>query len=235
MMKQFIGLIAAIAVLCVVAVLFFGLAGVRGQKMAHTPVEWFNDMAHQPKYEPQHRSDFFNDSRAARVPVAGTVPIGFNLTGRYFQTEGNNLVDGFGGFTNRPDYFNTGRMGDVYGDGIPEKLAERGDALLQRGQQRYDIACSICHGKAGRGNGPVKAFGLMTVADLANDIIKAQPDGQIFNTITHGKSTMGAYGPVIPVEDRWAIVAYVRALQATAGIALASLPEDEQKKLPEQK
>src|SRR5712672_285679 len=101
MMKQFIGLIAAIAVLCVVAVLFFGLAGVRGQKMAHTPVEWFNDMAHQPKYEPQHRSDFFNDSRAARVPVAGTVPIGFNLTGRYFQTEGNNLVDGFGGFTNR--------------------------------------------------------------------------------------------------------------------------------------
>lgn len=235
MLKAFYPTLAAVGALIVFAVLGFGFAGIRGEKMGHTPVEWFNDMAHQPKYEPQHRSDFFSDSRAARVPVAGTVPIGFNLPGRYFQTEGNNLVDGSGGFTNQPDYYNTGRMGEFYGDGIPEKVAGKGEELLLRGQQRYDITCAICHGKAGRGNGPVKAFGLMTVADLTNDIIKAQPDGQIFNTITHGKVTMGAYGPVIAVEDRWAIVAYLRALQAAAGSDIKSLPEAEEKKLQEQK
>jgi mono/diheme cytochrome c family protein len=219
----------------IVAVVVLGLAGFRGQKMSHTPVEWFNDMAHQPKYEPQHRSEFFNDGRAARLPVAGTVPIGFNLPGRYFQTEGDNLVNGTGGFANRPDYFNTGRMGDVYGDGIPENLAARGAELLSRGQERYDISCAICHGKAGMGDGVVKSFGLVTVRALLDDQLRAQPDGQIFNTITHGKNTMGAYGPVISVGDRWAIVAYVRALQEAAAGKLASLPEAEQKKLQEQK
>ena len=203
--------------------------------MTHTPVVWFIDMAHQPKYEPQHHCSFFNDGRAARLPVAGTVPIGFNLPGRYFQTEGNNLVDGHGGFANQPDYLNTGRMGDVFGDGIPEVFAARGEELVRRGQQRFDINCAICHGKAGQGNGVVKAFGLVTVRSVVDDITRVQPDGQIFNTITHGKGTMGAYGPVIAVEDRWAIVAYVRALQESASGKLASLPETEQKKLQEQK
>ena len=226
---------ASFGALIILAVVGVGLAGFRGDKMGHTPVEWFNDMAHQPKYEPQHRSDFFNDSRAARLPIPGTVPIGFNLQGRYFQIEGNNLVDGKGGFANQPDYYNTGRIGDMYGDGIPDQLASRGADLIKRGQQRYDIYCTICHGAAGQGNGVVKSFGLVTVRPLIDDLLRAQPDGQIFNTITHGKITMGAYGPVIAVEDRWAIVAYVRALQEAAGAKLASLPEPEQKKLQEQK
>ena len=221
--------------LIIVAVVGVGFAGFRGQKMSHTPVEWFNDMAHQPKYEPQHRSTFFNDSRAARQPIPGTVPIGFNLEGRYFQTEGNNLVDGMGGFANQPDYYNTGRIGDVYGDGIPDPLAARGADLLTRGQQRYNIYCAVCHGAAGQGNGVVKSFGLVTIRPLIDDLLRAQPDGQIYNTITHGKNTMGAYGPVIAVEDRWAIVTYVRALQETTGAKLADLPADEQKKLQEQK
>jgi mono/diheme cytochrome c family protein len=226
---------ASFGAIIILAVVGVGFAGFRGDKMGHTPVEWFNDMAHQAKYEPQHRSEFFNDGRAARQPVAGTVPIGFNLKGRYFQTEGNNLVDGMGGFANQPDYFNTGRIGDVYGDGIPDSLASRGAELLVRGQQRYNIYCGVCHGPAGQGNGVVKSFGLATVRPLLDDLLRAQPDGQIFNTITHGKNTMGAYGPVIPVEDRWAIVAYVRALQTAASAKLADLPEPEQKKLEEQK
>ncbi len=209
--------------LTIVGVLALGFAGFRGAKTELTHVEWFNDMAHQPKEQPQHHSTFFSDGRSARQPVAGTVPIGFNLEGRYFQSEGNNLVDGHGGFANQPDYFNTGRMGDVYGDGIPEVLAKRGAELLSRGQERYDISCAICHGKAGQGNGPVKAFGLMTIRALTDEPLRAQSDGQIFNTITHGKSTMGAYGPVIAVEDRWAIVAYVRALQKVAEGKLAAV------------
>jgi hypothetical protein len=63
-------------ILIILAVVGVGLAGFRGDKMSHTPVEWFNDMAHQPKYEPQHRSGFFNDTRAARLPIPCTVPIG---------------------------------------------------------------------------------------------------------------------------------------------------------------
>jgi len=222
-------------IILILAVVGVGLAGFRGDKMSHTPIEWFNDMAHQPKYEPQHRSEFFNDTRAERQPVAGTVPIGFNLPGRYFQTEGNNLVDGSGGFANQPDYYNTGRVGDVYGDGIPDALAARGAELLVRGQQRFNIYCGVCHGAAGQGNGVIKSFGLVTVRPLIDDLLRVQPDGQIFNTITHGKNTMGAYGPVVAVEDRWAIVAYVRALQAATGAKFADLPEDEQKKLQEQK
>ncbi len=81
----------------------------------------------------------------------------------------------------------------------------------------------------------MKSFGLATVRPLLDDLLRAQPDGQIYNTIAHGKNTMGAYGPVIPVEDRWAIVAYVRALQTAASAKLADLPEAEQKKLQEQK
>src|SRR6185436_13813881 len=79
------------------------------------------------------------------------------------------------------------------------------------------------------------SFGLMTVKPLVDDLLRAQPDGQIYNTITHGKSTMGAYGPVIAVEDRWAIVAYVRALQQAAGGKIEDQPEAERKKLQEEK
>ncbi len=212
-----------------------GLAGFRGAKMEHAPVEWFNDMAHQPMFLPQHTNTFFANGSSARQPIPGTVPIGFTLEGRYSQTEGNNLVSGSGGFANQPDYLNTGRFGDVYGDGIPESLSSRGEALVSRGQERFDINCAICHGKAGAGDGVIKGMGFITIAPLLDDRLRAQPDGQIYNTITHGKSTMGAYGPVITVEDRWAIVAYVRALQKVAGGKLADLPEAEQKKLQEQK
>jgi mono/diheme cytochrome c family protein len=202
--------------LIIALVVVLGLAGFRGAKGDQTHIEWFNDMAHQPKVQPQVRSTFFADGRAERKQVAGTVPIGYTLPGVYYQSEGNNLVSGTGGFANQPDYFNTGRIGEFYGDGIPENLASRGAAFVERGAERYAINCSHCHGLAGKGNGPVKALGLMTIADLTGESFRKQPDGQIFNTITHGKNTMGAHGPIITVEDRWAIIAYVRALQKVA-------------------
>jgi hypothetical protein len=208
--------------LIIVGVLALGFAGFRGAKTERTHIEWFDDMAHQPKAQPQHRSDFFADTRSARPPVPGTVPIGFNLPGRYDQTEGSNL--GRGSFTNQPTYEQTGRMGDVYGDGLPAELVKHTDALLARGLERFNINCAICHGKDGKGTGVVKTFGMMTVADLTGELFRKQPDGQIFNTITHGKNTMGAYGPVITVEDRWAIVAYVRVLQKIADGSLVAPP-----------
>jgi mono/diheme cytochrome c family protein len=121
-------------------------------------------------------------------------------------------------------------MGDVYGDGVPEGVTIDG-AFLARGRERYDINCAVCHGKAGDGKGVVGQYGLPAIANLHDDRIAQMPDGQLFSTVTNGKNTMGAYGPQIAVEDRWAIVAYLRALQRTTRGKLADLSEARQKEL----
>jgi mono/diheme cytochrome c family protein len=119
-------------------------------------------------------------------------------------------------------------MGEVYGDGIAVKVS---DKLIERGRERYDIFCSVCHDKSGSGNGVAKAFGLATVASLMDDRIKGQPDGQIFATITNGKNTMGAYGSNIAVEDRWAIVAYLRVLQKSESLKVEQLSPEQKAQL----
>ncbi len=88
------------------------------------------------------------------------------------------------------------------------------EKFIQRGHERFDIYCTPCHGALGDGNGITKKLGVMpAVANLHDKRIVEMTDGEIFNTITHGKGLMGAYGPVVPAEDRWAIIAYARALQ----------------------
>ena len=88
------------------------------------------------------------------------------------------------------------------------------EALLQRGRERFDIYCAPCHGRLGDGNGITKKLGVMpAVANLHDKRIVELADGEIFNTITHGKGLMGAYGPLVPTQDRWAVIAYLRALQ----------------------
>ena len=204
------------------------LAGLRGWRSSEPPLQIFPDMDHQPKYQPQHRSDFFADGRGGRKWVDGAVPMGYTLPGRYLQAAASNHAFG-SAFSNLPDYANTGRMGNVYGDGLPLEVTE---ALLDRGEERFNIHCAVCHGRTGIGNGIVQNIGSWaTVANLQDDRIRAMPDGQIFNTITNGKNTMGAYGPNIAVDDRWAIVAYLRALQRSQRGALADLPPEVQKQL----
>ncbi len=91
-------------------------------------------------------------------------------------------------------------------------------------QQRYDIYCLPCHGPQGDGNGIVKKYGYASVRSLHEKAIVAQPDGEIFHTITHGKNTMYPYGSQISIEDRWAIVAYVRALHRSRLGVLDEVP-----------
>lgn len=203
------------------------LAGFRGSKMSHPPIEIFADMDHQPKYQAQHTSKFWADGRAARQPVPGTVPIGFTLKNSYYSTHASNASEN-GSFTNQPDYYNTGIMGEVYGDGIPVEITE---ALLKRGQQRFEINCAICHDSTGSGNGIIKSYGLTTIASLQDQRLRTAPDGYLFSVITDGKNTMGAYGPQIAVEDRWAIIAYLRALQKSQGVNVADLPSAMQQEL----
>lgn len=218
-----------------ITVAVVSLAGFRfdhgGSKSALPPIEIFRDMDHQPKYQPQAPSGFFADGNSARPPVAGTIPMGYALHGSYLQAGAKNGAFEPAGFANQPDYYNTGKFGDSYGDGFPVELTVKLAKLIARGQERYNINCAICHGQAGLGNGVVGQYGVAAIANLVDDRIRAMPDGQLFSTITNGKNTMGAYGPQIAIEDRWAIVAYMRALQKSQSVKLAELPAAQQQEL----
>jgi mono/diheme cytochrome c family protein len=177
----------------VVVIVVLVVAGRRGDKTTREPIEIFSDMDHQPKYKTQAESTFFADGRSDRMPVPGTVSVEQPVEDSYFAT---------------------GKMGDRWGDGFPIAVTQE---VLERGQERYQINCAVCHGAVGSGNGIVTEFGLAGVANLHTDRLRGIEDGQIFDTITHGKGLMGAY-PHIKVEDRWAIIAYVRALQISQNL-----------------
>ena len=131
-------------------------------------------------------------------------------------------------FSAGTDYFNTGKMGDQWASGIPLPVTRE---LMERGQQRFNITCAMCHGPAAGGNGITKQYGLATVVSLQDDRLRKMSDGEIFNTITNGKNTMMAYGPNIVVADRWAIIAYLRALQRSQHATIADVPEDQRAEL----
>ena len=199
------------------------IAGWQGEIKTSPPLEIFPDMVRQPKYQPQHTSDFYADSRAARPPVAGTVPLGYTLRGIYYTNGASNSTNIMrsNGFSGATDYYSTGRIGESYGDGLPVDVSAK---LLERGQERFNINCAVCHGATGAANGIVTQYNLVGVASFLDQRLRDMPDGQIFNTITRGKNKMGAYGPQIAVEDRWAIIAYIRALERCQGATVADVP-----------
>ncbi len=211
MLKYFFALFLFV-VLVVVA-----MAGFRGQRFSDRPLELFPDMDDQPKVKAQVRSPFFADNMGAREPVAGTVPMGYSMPM-------HKPVDGSVGLNTSPyknihfgsasDYLDTGKMGENWGTGIPFEVNA---AVMERGQERFNISCSACHGATGAGDGMAYKFGLSTVQSLIQERIRVMPDGEIFNTITHGKNTMMGLADRIQVQDRWAIIAYLRALQRSQG------------------
>ena len=203
-----------------IALMVLGLAGTRGSKSTQPPLEIFPDMYQQAKVKYQAASGFFADGLGSRLPVANTVPMGFDLPSKPAADGAKPAVFGF---SNGVDFYHTGRSKedkDYYGDGFPAEL-ELDAALLERGQQRYGIYCAVCHGSSGDGKGITSKYGILTAfnfqqpgaTDPANPTAY-RPTGAIFDTITNGKGLMGPYGGVIPVRDRWAIIAYIRTLQA---------------------
>lgn len=207
--------------LCIFVV---ALSGWRGQTSPKPPIEIFPDMVRQPRVNPQTPSNFYADGRSARQPVAGTVPFGYVVPNAYYTNSGNNYKSASipGGFSDAPDYFNTGKIGDSYGEGFPLEVTPE---LMERGGERFAIHCAICHGATGAGNGIVSQYGLVGIANFHQERLRTMPEGQIFNTITNGKNTMGAYGAQITVEDRWAIIAYIRALQLSQSAKLDDVPQ----------
>lgn len=197
----------------VIALLVVGIFGVRGQKSTSPPIMIFPDMDNQDKVKAQVPSTFFADGMGSRMPVAGTQPLGFN-------PDGESVIGGipeheFGGLD---IYYHTGQIGDYYGTGMPEELAldaESAAALIRRGRERYSIYCAVCHGASGDGQGIAGQYGVPGIANLQLGPFQSEtyPDGRLYDVITHGKGQMSGYGYNIPLRDRWAIVAYVRAIQ----------------------
>ena len=204
--------------------------GLRGQKSTGSPIEVFPDMVRQPKVRAQAPLGFFADGRGSRVPVAGTVPMGYEMP--QASSEPNpgaapvaaelNAQPQFG-FSGGTDYYDTGKMGTNWGTGLPMKLTSE---LMARGQQRFNINCAVCHGVTAAGDGITKQYGLATVVSLQDERIRKMADGEIFNTITNGKNTMLPYGPNVTVRDRWAIIAYLRALQRSQNATEADVPAE---------
>ncbi len=226
-MLKYSAALFAFLVLAVIA-----MAGFRGQHSPRSPIEIFPDMDSQPKVKAQTSSAFFADGRAARKPVAGTEPVGYSAPQ-------HKPVDGSAGesaspygkitFTAGSGYFETGRIGADWGTGMPFEVTP---AVMARGGERFGIYCAACHGATGAGNGMAHKFGLNTVQSLLQDRIRVMGDGEILNTITRGKNTMMGLGDRIQVPDRWAIIAYLRALQRSQGGAtLADVPGPDRAKL----
>jgi mono/diheme cytochrome c family protein len=211
-MRYFLALFV-FAVISVVAVL-----GFRGDISRQPPrmAEILPDLNIQPKLRPQTTTKFdgFADGQSSRVFPAGTVAqqIGYSDNTTW-----------------KDDAYNTGKQGAAFVEVNPVSVTAE---LLKRGQERFNIYCQPCHGAQADANGGiVKKLGFTTVANLQDARIIKMNDGEIFNTISYGKNTMLGYAGNIPVGDRWAIVAYVRALQLSRLGAKGDVPEPVLEKL----
>lgn len=186
------------------AVALLSLTGVscRAQTSHDPPIYGIRNMYDQPKYDIQEESAFFPDHRAMRPLVEGVVS----------NEEDVDPVVAQGRLADQTGYVLTVPPEVVARHGGPEKM-------LARGQARYGIYCSPCHDHTGSGNGLVKQRAVAGGATafqpptFHQDRIRHMPDGQLFATISNGKNNMPPYAMQIPVNDRWAIVSYVRALE----------------------
>ena len=202
------------------------LLGFQGEHRQVPAIEFFSDMKRQSKVKFQKPSSFFSDGRGARPPVDGTIPMGYDIPGHPVQNSEipkEDISSPLGEFSAGTDYMNTGKMGDQWGTGMPLPVTRE---LLERGRKVFTIDCAVCHGATGQGNGITSKYGLLGIANYHQDKYRQMADGQIFNTITNGYNTMMAYADKVTVKDRWAIIAYIRALQKSQYARLEDVPAD---------
>lgn len=165
------------------------------------------DMYDQAKYTPNQPSTFFEDGRAMRPPASNTVPMG--------SFDPNSAL----------------ATGEVNGELATELPMELTAELLDRGQTRYNAFCAPCHGIAGDGNGVIAYRGGLQVPTLQNERLRTVAIGYYFDVITNGLNRMYSYANRIPAEDRWAVAAYVRALQLSQYTDVNDLSAEERQQL----
>ncbi len=161
------------------------------------------DMQDAPRYDPYEASTFFKDGRASRHLVPGTVARG-------------QLHEDVALYT--------GKSTDGFVDALPIPLTRD---VLDRGHERYDIYCSPCHDRAGTGSGMIVQRGYKPPPSFHEAGLRAKPLGYFFDVMTNGFGVMPRYAPQVAPEDRWAIAAYVRALQLSQHATVADVPEGE--------
>lgn len=180
-------------------------AGCRGTESELPPIHPNLNMDFQQKYDPQEASSFFADGRAMRQPVPGTVPQGFlreDAELHFGETGAGQLA------TRNP---------------LPMTRE-----LLVRGRERYNIYCTPCHGAAGYGDGIIISgqYGYTPAPSYHTEQLREVSDGYLYQVITNGVRTMPPYGYMIPVADRWAIVAYIRVLQRSQNAGSGDVPAE---------
>ena len=168
-------------------------------------------MANQARYDPLESSDFFQDGMSARPRVAGTVARG-EISGDPF--------------------FDTGRINGQVADGFPMPVTIE---LINRGHNRFDVYCSQCHGRVGDGNGMIPSRGYRRPPSFHTATLRTATSGHFFDVMTNGFGAMPPYGKIIPPQDRWAIAAYIRALQLSQSATVADVPPADRAKLDQPK
>jgi mono/diheme cytochrome c family protein len=205
-----------------------GLLGFRGDKSRKPPLEIFPDMVRQWKIRPETPSDFYRDGWSSRPLPAGTVAHSkpYVIDGEIVKLNGKPVYP-YEDSTVATGIISMTAKATNYIEISPIPVTVK---LVDRGQDRFNIYCQPCHGPIGNGQGVTSKFGVGGIVDLQSARIIQMTDGEIFHTITHGSKAglMGPYGPMIPVEDRWAIVAYVRALQRSQLATMQDVPETAQ-------
>jgi mono/diheme cytochrome c family protein len=167
-------------------------------------------MRDQPRYEPLEASAFFSDGQSARPLVTGTIARG------QLQED---------------DAYYRGK--DDHGEEVTEIPVKLDRALLERGQERFHIYCSVCHGPGGNGDGMIVQRGFNRPPSYHSERLRAASVGHIFGVITRGFGAMPRFAPQIEPHDRWAIIAYVRTLQRSQNATLDDVPADERKQFEE--
>lgn len=198
--------------LAFLVVTLLSVMGLRGRLSTRPPLEFFPDMDHQAKYRPQAASAFFADGRADRPMPAGTVP-----RGRSVEADPD--------FLRADDALYRGQAADAsFVRGFPVAVTPE---LMRRGADRYTVYCQPCHGALGDGNGITKSYGMVATPTYHDDRLRNMAEGEIFTTITNGKNTMMSYADKLTPADRWAVIAYVRALQRAQNGRLEDVPADQ--------
>jgi mono/diheme cytochrome c family protein len=167
----------------------------------------YQKMGRHPAYDPYEPSPFFSNGSSARPLVEGTVAHG----------------------TLREDeLLYTGKQNGQLADVLPVELNQQ---LLDRGEERYNIYCSMCHGRTGLGDGMIVRRGYKRPPSFHDANLKTAKIGHFYDVMTNGFGVMPSYAAQVPVQDRWAIAAYVRALQMTRSATVADVPPAELAKL----
>ena len=195
-------------------VLVVSVLGFRGSLSTKPPIELIPDMDRQAKYKPQAASPFFADGRADRPLPAGVVAYGRSST--------SGTPDA--AFLKADDAAYLGKNADgSWVSGFPKSV--KVDArFMERGKDRFTIYCAPCHGALGDGKGITSQYGMGSTPSYHDDRLRKMAEGEIYNTITNGKGTMFPQADKLSSEDRWAVIAYVRALQRAENGTAADVP-----------